>query len=147
MNIFKTIYCRQYHKLKPHGTSRIIRNNANNLIAIAMAALFFVCMIVVVSINPAIETNLQQWLNNTFPKAFDANVWLIFALVPLFLFYWILKVTWGTEKSYDLLISKFKLMTKEEQEKIAKRGKYLFPAILLFCLVFILVYALIPMKQ
>ena len=145
MNIFKTIYCRQYHKLKPHGTSRIIRNNGNNLIAIAMAALFFVLMIIVVGFSPSIETNLQRWLDRTFPAAFNTNVWLVFALVPLFLFYWILRFTWGTEESYQTLISRFKLMTQEEQEKIARRGKYVFPASLLFCLVFTLIYGLIPM--
>lgn len=128
MNIFKTIYCRQYQRLLkyyPSPDPKLVRKNANNTLAILFGLLSFMGLAVLMYFAPALEHALQKPLDKVFPPEFEMSIWVLLVVVPTMLAYGILRITWGSESGYQLIIGRFQLLDEAAQKQLVKRGKYL----------------------
>lgn len=128
MNIFKTIYCRQYQRLLKHYPSpdpKLVCKNAHHTLSIIFGWLSFMAIAVVIFFVPSLEHTLQAPLDAIFPEAFGVSIWPLLLFVPAIVAYGVLTITWGSESGYRLIIGKFKSLDAAGRRSIIKQANYL----------------------
>lgn len=128
MNIFKTIYWWHYQKLAKHYPSpdaKLVRKNAHNTLAILFGLLGFMGLAIIIYFVPWLEHTLQAPLDAIFPEEFGVSIWPLLAFIPMMVAYGILKVTWGSDSEYRVIIGKFKSLDKAAQQVVVKQANYL----------------------
>lgn len=144
MNLLKSIYYNQHYKLKGQDRTNIARSNGSLMLSFTFTAQFFILTIIVLTLNPDWEFTLQRGLNDIFGRKYAPDFWNLMLFGPWPLFFILLYRTWGSKKGYQKIVEPFDQLPEDTQRSLAARGRFFFIANFLFCVLFVLVYALVP---
>ena len=139
MNPFKALYCNQYYELEPKGKGNTAKKMGTILSTIALVLFLFSLFFLLITFFPDIEKDMDKFFRNAFGRRTGRAIGKFIALALFVIAYPLIRVTLGTEKSYQKTITRFNSKTQLEKEQISKKGLVFFVSSIITVVITIIV--------